>query len=191
MADINSEKFSKRFELFVAIALGLTAVLTAFASWQGSLYGSTQDKAYTDATAIVSDANQYYNEADQAILQDMNTWNQIGSLRIDLAFAEDVGNTNEVARIQYKLDYLMYNNVSEELQFAIDWADAQESYVSPFEMEGFYNTYYAQAEEEYVKYLAKFEEGNTANSYSDKQGLVTVIFAVVCSCWALSAHSAT
>jgi hypothetical protein len=36
-----------------------------------------------------------------------------------------------------------------------------------------------QADIVYAAYQTKFEKGNTANSYSDKQGLVTVIFAVV------------
>lgn len=179
MADINSEKFFKRFELFIAIILGITAVLTAYASWQGSLYDGNQAQNYTDATAAISDANQYYNEADQAILQDMQTWNEISSLRVDLAFAEDAGDADEMERIQYKLDYLMYNNVSEELQAAIDWADAQEYYVSPIEMEGYSDPYYALADEAYDQYIAFYEAGNTANDLGDKQGLVTVIFAVV------------
>ena len=177
--DIQSEKFSKGFELMIAALLGITAVLTAWAAWQGSLYDGNQAQAYTEATAVISDANQYYNEADQMIVQDTQTWNEISSLRVDMAFAESEGDANEVERIQYKLDYLMYNNVSEDLEAAIAWADEQEDYVSPFEMEGFIETYYTVAEEEYAKYEAKIEEGNTANNLGDKQGLVTVVLAVV------------
>jgi hypothetical protein len=109
----------------------------------------------------------------------MQTWNEISSLRVDQAFAADVGDTDEVERIQYKLDYLMYNSVSPELGAAIEWADAQEDYVSPIEMEGYGDSYYADAEAKLDEGNAKIEEGNTANELGDKQGLVTVVFAVV------------
>ena len=177
--DINSEKFSRRFELFIAIILGITAVLTAYASWQSALYGGDQAECYTQGNAIIANANQLYNEASQAIAEDSATWNEINSLRVDLAFAESSGNTDDMARLQYKLDQLMYENVSEELGAAIQWADAQEEYASPFEMEGFVESYYIAGNEEYLKGQAKIEEGTTANQLDDKQGLVTVILAVV------------
>jgi hypothetical protein len=177
--DINSEKFSKSFELFIAIVLGLTAVLTAYASWQGSLYDGNQAQTYTEGNAALTDGNERWNEASQLITQDMQTWNEISSLRVDQAFAADAGDTDEVERIQYKLDYLMYNSVSPELEAAIEWADAQEDYVSPIEMEGYGGSYYADAEAKLDEGNAKIEEGNTANELGDKQGLVTVVFAVV------------
>ncbi len=178
-ADINSEKFSRRFELFIAIILGITAVLTAYASWQSALYGGDQAENYTHGTALIADANQYYNEASQAIAEDTATWNQINNLRIDLAFAESSGNTDDVDRLQYKLDQLMYENVSAELSAAIEWADAQEEYASPFEMEGFIESYYADGNETYVEGMQTIDKGTEANSLDDKQGLVTVILAVV------------
>ena len=177
--DINSEKFSRRFELFIAIILGITAVLTAYASWQSALYGGDQAEGYTQGNAYIADANQYYNEASQSVAQDTATWNEINSLRIDLAFAESSGNTDDVERLQYKLNQLMYESVSEGLGAAIEWADAQEEYASPFEMEGFIESYYETANATYADGWAKIEEGTTANQLDDKQGLVTVILAVV------------
>jgi hypothetical protein len=177
--DINSEKFSKGFELFIAILLGITAVLTAYASWQGSLYDGNQAQAYTEGNAALTDGNERWNAASQLITQDMQTWNEISSLRVDQAFAESAGDTDEVERIQYKLDYLMYNNVSAELETAIAWADEQTDYVSPFEMEGYIDSYYVEAQSVLDEGTAQIEAGNNANDLGDKQGLVTVIFAVV------------
>lgn len=177
--DINSEKFSKAFELFIAIVLGLTAVLTAYASWQGSLYGGIQAQNYTEGNATLADGNERYNAASQLITQDMQTWNEISSLRVDQAFAESAGETDEVSRIQYKLDYLMYNNVSPDLEAAIAWADEQTDYASPFEMEGYVDSYYVDANTVLDSGYAKITAGNEANGHGDKQGLVTVIFAVV------------
>lgn len=177
--DINSEKFSRRFELFIAIILGITAVLTAYASWQSALYSGDQAEMYTQGNAMIADANQYYNEASQAIAQDTATWNEINGLRIDLAFAESAGNTDDMEKINYKLNQLMYESVSEGLSAAIEWADAQEEYASPFEMEGFIDSYYVNAKATYDDGWAKIEEGTAANQLDDKQGLVTVILAVV------------
>lgn len=177
--DINSEKFSRRFELFIAIVLGITAVLTAYASWQSALYGGDQAENYTKGNAIIADANQYYNEASQAIAQDTATWNEINSLRVDLAFADSSGNTDDVDKIQYKLDQLMYESVSDGLRAAIDWADVQEEYASPFEMEGFIDSYYETANGSYNEGTATIDAGSLANKRGDKQGLVTVVYAVV------------
>ncbi len=179
--DINSEKFSRRFELFVAIFLGLTAVLTAYASWQSALWGGDQATNYTKGNAYIADANQYYNEASQNIAQDTATWNEISSLRIDLAFAESSGNSDEVERITYKLNQLIYENVSADAAFAeaIAWADAQEEYASPFEMEGFSQSYYEQANTSYDEGWALINSGAEANRLGDIQGLVTVVLAVV------------
>lgn len=173
------EKLAKIFELIVAILLGLTAVLTAYASWQSSLYDGNQAEKYTNGTKTIADANQLYNEASQYIAQDMETWNELSSLRVDLAFAQSKVDAEETERLQYKIDYIMYNNVSEEFDAAIDWADAQTDYVSPFEMEGYIESYYEEANAKYEEGDAFIAAGTQDNNYGDKLGLVTVIFAVV------------
>jgi hypothetical protein len=50
---MEKDKLSSKLELFVAIFLGITAVLTAWASWQSSLYGGNQATNYRKGTAIV------------------------------------------------------------------------------------------------------------------------------------------
>lgn len=176
--DIQSEKFSKGFELLVAILLGISAVLTAWAAWQSSLYDGNQAQAYTEGNATLADGNERWNEASQTIAQDMATWNQISSLQVDKVYADYYGDTDASEAAQYKIDMIMYS-VSEELSAAIDWANAQEEYATPFEMEGFIDSYYADAQTVMDAGYAQIEEGNTANQLGDKQGLVTVVLAVV------------
>lgn len=175
---INSEKFSRVFEMIVAILLGITAVLTAWAAWQGALYGSTQDKKYTMGNATLADGNARWNEASQKLAQDMNTWNQISALQVDLAYAEYYGDSDTAEAAQYKIDMVMYS-VSDELTAAIVWANTQEQYATPFEMEGFTDSYYADALSVMDQGYAEIEEGNVANRWGDQQGLVTVVLAVV------------
>jgi hypothetical protein len=173
------EKLVKRFELVVAILLGLTAVLTAYASWQSSLYDGNQAEKYTNGTKTIADANQLYNEASQYIAQDMQTWNELSSLRVDLAFAQSKNDADEAERVQYKINYIMYNNVSDEFAAAINWADAQADYASPFEKEGYAISYYEEAQAKYDEGDAFIAAGTQDNNYGDKLGLVTVIFAIV------------
>ena len=179
MSFLKSEKFDKVFEIAIAIVLGITAVLTAYASWQSSLYGGNQATKYTKGAAMVGEANSTYNEASQSLAQDMDLYNEINSLRIDLTFAEQKGETDEADRISWKLDELMQNNASDELVAAIDWADAQKEYASPFAKEGFVDSYYTEANALYDEGNKMIEEGSTANDLGDKLGLTTVIYAVV------------
>lgn len=177
--DIRSEKFSSILELIIVVLLGITAVLTAYASWQASLYDGNQASSYTKSTSTLGEANSLYNEAYQFIAQDMATWNQITDLRTDLAYAQDKNDTVEADRLQYKLDQIMYNNVDGHLQEAINWADQQQDYASPFDKEGFLESYYTEANAMYAEGQALMDEGQKANDLGDKQGLVTVIFSVV------------
>ena len=177
--NIKTEKFSNILEIIIVALLGITAVLTAYASWQSSLYDGNQAASYTQSTSTFGEANSMYNEASQYIAQDMATWNEISDLRTDLIYAQDNNDAIEAERLQYKLDVIMYNNVDDHLQGAIDWADAQTDYASPFDQEGFYETYYTDANAMYAQGQAYMDEGSNYNDLGDKQGLVTVIFSVV------------
>lgn len=110
--------------------------------------------------------------------QDMDIWNRISDLRIDLEFAQSKDN-EEVEKLEWKLDQIMFDNVSDELAEAIEWADAQEEYASPFDKEGFIESYFEEADAAYEQGQRILEEGQRDNSLGDVLGLVTVIYAVV------------
>ncbi len=175
----NKQNLLKNLELFVAILLGITAVLTAWASWQASLYGGNQATKYTKGIALVGEANSLYNEAAQYIAQDMDIWNKICDLRIELEFAEQNNNVEEIEKLEWKLEQIFVDNVTEELAAAIEWADAQPEFASPFEKEGFIESYYEEANAIYEEGYATIEDGQRDNSLGDKLGLTTVIYAVV------------
>ncbi|NLW78223.1 MAG: hypothetical protein GXY32_02270 [Ruminococcaceae bacterium] len=63
-----------------------------------------------------------YNEAMQNYNQDLMLWNQLMGLNIDLVFAEEKNETEEVERLEYKIDQIMSNSVSEDFGAAIVWA---------------------------------------------------------------------
>lgn len=175
---MEKDRFTARLELFIAIFLGITAILTSWASWQSSLYSGEQSAKYTKGIAIIGEANSMYNEAAQYIAQDMELWNRISDLRIELEFAQS-RDSDEVEKLQWKLDQIMADNVSEELAEAIEWADAQEEYASPFDKEGFEESYYEEANKMYEQGQQMIEAGQRDNDMDDRLGLVTVIYAVV------------
>jgi hypothetical protein len=176
---LESEKFKNKLEICVVVFLGITAVLIAYSSWQSSLYGGTQSAKYTRGVAAIGEANSMFTEASQLVAQDIATWNKIADLRIDLQFAQEQGDTVAEERYQWKMDQIMFDNVTDNLQVAIDWADAQEEYASPFDKEGYIDSYYQEAQDKYAEGELMFVEGELANRLGDMLGLVTVIFSVV------------
>lgn len=166
-------------EIIVVVLLGITALLTAWATWIGSLHGGNQATNYTKSNNIAADGNARWNQAAQELSEDMSLWNTISELRIEYSFAEEKGDTAEMERCEWKLDQLYNDSVSEELSEAIDWADAQEEYASPFEMEGFAESYFFDAQAVLDEAQTVLEQGQADNAHGDAYGLVTVIYSIV------------
>lgn len=167
-----------KLEVIIAILLGVTAILTAWAGWIGSLHGGNQATNYTQSNNLSSMGNSMYNEAAQDLMQDMLLWNQIYDYAFDVEIANVNGRSAEAELIQEKLDALMANNCSEEFAEAIDWAMEQEEDVSPFEKEGYIESYFAEANAVLEEADALLEEGKTDNANGDAYGLVTVIYSL-------------
>ena len=131
----------KLTELIIVIMLGVTALLTAWASWIGSLHGGNQATNY--ATSL---------------------WNDISSLQIEIVFAQNNNNEAELAKLCNQLFYKMAENVSETMAAKIDWNTAdnsssdpqatilawlekENSMSSPFFDENYVNSYFTKANE--------------------------------------------
>lgn len=166
-------------EICIVVLLGITAIATSWASWQSALHGSQQDQKYTNATRLTAEANSMYNEATGYISQDMDIWNQLVVLQIDLEFAMDKQDADEVEKIEYKIDQIMADNVGEDFAQAIEWANSQEAYASPFDNEDFIDSYLTDANETFAQAEVIMAAGDANNTHGDNQGLVTVIYAVV------------
>ena len=137
------ERRSNLIEIIVVVLLGITAVATAWSSWQEGLHGSLQDQKYTIANNLNAEANSMYNEGTQNMNQDLMIWNQLSGLFIDYGFAEAKDDADEMEKIDYKIDQIMTDVVTPEFADAINWAIEQEDYVSPFENQAFVDNYFA------------------------------------------------
>ncbi len=181
MADETKQKRSKEevLEIIIAIFLGVTALATAWASWIGSLHGGNQATNYTTSNNLAADGNSRYNEASQNLMQDMMLWNQISEASLNLTFAEESGDDIEAEKYSYLLDQLMSDNATQEFLDAVNWALDQEDYATPFDMEGYVDSYFEDAWAVLDESEALLEQGKQDNSNGDKFGLVTVIYSVV------------
>ncbi len=178
-ADEKAEKLNQIFEIVVAILLGLTALITAWASYQGSLYDGNQSTKYTEGAAIQAEANAIYLSQSQLLASDMRIYDEMNNLQIDIAYAEANGDAVELEKLQWKYNEFQQNNCSEELLAAIEWAYAQPEYISPFAKEGFVDSYFAGYQELYDQGVAMVEDGKKDNDLSDKLGFSTVVFTLV------------
>ena len=179
MSEKNKKTKEEIFEIVIVILLGITAVFMAWASWISSLHGGNQATNYATSNNLAADGNSRWNEAVQSMTQDMITWNTISDLLIEISFADENGDTASVEKNQWKLDQIIADNTTDEFKTAIDWAMEQEEYASPFEMEGYSESYFEDAQACLDKSEAVLKQGEEDNKNGDAFGLVTVIYSVV------------
>lgn len=184
MEKVKAKKnFEEILELIVVILLGVTALLTAWASWISALHGGNQATNYTRSNNLAAEGNSEYNAGVQSLMQDMMLYDEINNMEIDLIFAEDQENIGEVQRLEWKIDELMENNMSDELYDAYAWARDETARTgdnySPFEMEGFVDSYFGTANELLAESEGVLAQGQQDNQNGDAFGLVSVIYSVV------------
>ena len=167
----------EKLELLIAILLGVTAILTAWASWISSLHGGNQATNYTESNNLSSLGNSMYNEAAQNYMQDMILWNTINDYMVDREVAELNGNYKEAELIKEQLEMLIADNCTDEFEEAVYWAIDEG--VTPFDKEGFVDSYYERAEETLAEADAILEQGKLDNAHGDAYGLVSVLYSVV------------
>lgn len=166
-----------RVEILVAIFLGITALLTAWASWIGSLHGGNQATNYTKSNNIASEGNSEYNSAFQEYLSDQLTWNTMSEYSFDLDIANAKGDTIEAELIEEKIENYIQQNGSEILFEA--WEKMTDDMSSPFEVEGMVDKYFENANALLAESQQLLEEGMQDNKNGDSFNLVNVIYSLV------------
>ncbi len=194
MDKTKKEKTAYHVEIAVVILLGITALLTAWASWIGGLHAGNQATNYTTSNNLASEGNAEYNAATQSLMQDMILWNDIADMQLDLQYAIDTDDSATAEQISTKMYHKLNENVSEDMANMImwtypdvtsdytttiwSWLDAPEAWNTPFGDEEFVATYFVTANELLEQSNAILEQGKEDNKDGDAFGLVTVIFSV-------------
>lgn len=169
----------KKLGILVAIFLGLTTLLVAWAGWIGSLHSGIQAINFTKSNNLAAEGNSEYNVAAQIYISDLFAWNTILNLQIDLETAKEKGNKDEEKVIEAKIQKIMNESCSPKLLEAISSMNLQEKTNSPFEKEEFVNGYFEKANELLVESQQTMEEGKQDNLRGDSYKLVTVIYSLV------------
>lgn len=164
-------------EVLVAIFLGITALLTAWASWIGSLHGGNQATNYTKSNNLASEGNSEYNAGLQTYLSDLMTWNTLMEYSFDQELAEANGDDVQYQLIEEKIDTYIEQNGSDILIEAC--GQMTDDMNSPFEIEGMTDAYFVTANELLEQSRELLEEGQRDNSNGDAYNLVNVIYSVV------------
>lgn len=164
-------------EVLVAIFLGITALLSAWASWIGSLHGGNQSTNYTKSNNLASEGNSEYNAGLQMYLSDLMAWNTIVDYAFEKTIAQYDGDEVKAELIQEKLDSYIEQNASAILLDAYN--NMTEDMDSPFEVPGMIDQYYVTANELLQESREILEEGQRDNSNGDAYNLVNVIYSVV------------
>lgn len=163
----------------VAVFLGITTLLVAWAGWIGSLHGGLQAINFTRSNNLASEGNAEYNVAAQIYLSDLFAWNTIFNLKLDMETAKEKGNDEEAEIIEMKLQKIMKENCSQKLLEAIDWENLESETKSPFENEDFVIGYFKTAKKQLDESQKALEEGKQDNLRGDSYKLVTVIYSLV------------
>ncbi|HWR85522.1 MAG TPA: hypothetical protein VN200_05975, partial [Rhodoglobus sp.] len=159
----------------IAILLGLVAMVTAWASFQSSLWDGNMTQNYTNGSNLATEAESLYLEGNQQYVQDAQL---IITLR-ELQLQAEAG--DPVAQAQFETIY--FESVSEDLDAAIQRADAENAAnpdfsVSPLDDEEYQGALFGAYAETSDEADATIAEGDVANTQADKLTLNTVLLAL-------------
>ena len=185
-------------EVITVILLGLTALLTAWASYVSSIHSGNQATNYAKSNNLSSDGNSMYNEAVSNMNHDMSVWSTIQGYQVAILYADSINDNDTVEENVWKLKWFCQDNLSEEMadkigydveafgddrndtQDILDWLyDAEGVALNPpFADEAFCDAYFADSVAKLDEAAATLSQGQQDNANGDSYTLVTVIFSM-------------
>ncbi len=172
-------KLDSNFGVMLAVLLGIASIVTAWASFQASLYDGKMDEQNTLAGILSAEAESMYLEANATLITDTDTFGRITELSVQEEYGDSY--TADIAR--ETLNVLLFQSVSENLLNAIDWSNQQndlnpDSYVSPFESEDYINALFADYQNTKAAANQAVLDAQVFNELGDQLTLATVMLAI-------------
>ena len=168
---------TKKLETVIAILLGITTLLSAWASWIGHLHGGIQSINFTKSNSMASQGTAEYNLGMQLYLADYMTWNTAKDYYYELEQAKIDGNQDKIDLVNKKIKSFEEQNASEILSEGFKWME-ENNEDNPFKMPGMAEKYFETAQKDFNQSLELLEEGKRDNSKGDSYLLVTVIYSL-------------
>lgn len=168
---------AKKIETVVAILLGITTLLSAWATWIGSLHGGIQSINFTKSNNMASKGTAEYNMGMQLYLSDYMAWNTVRDYYYDLEEAKAENDRAKIDLITEKIENFKKQSISEILSEGIKWMEENNA-DNPFLMPGMEGKYFESAQEKVDQSQELLEEGMRDNTKGDSYNLVTVIYSL-------------
>ena len=169
---------AKRLETVVAILLGVTTLLSAWASWIGHLHGGLQSIHFTESNNTASQGVSDVNYAMQLYLSDYLAWNTAKEYYYELEEAKLDGNQSKIDLIEDKIAKFSDQEASAILDEGIKWME-ENNEDNPFKMPGITDKYLETANATASESQRLLDEGKHDNTKGDSYMLVTVIYSLV------------
>ena len=165
ITDLKSDGEGNKLEIFLALALGIAAIGTAYAAFRSSLLNDDMISNYQLGIRNVNESTQATDEANLHFAQDQAVF-------LEFMKAAQTNQDGLTAYIQTEL-------MSKPLSDAVDvWAKTD--LVTPFEDEEiYYLDGWRRGDELTAQADRRFAAAATADEESDRYELVTVIMAAV------------
>ena len=174
---IKNEKTLKWIETTVAILLGITTLLSAAATWIGSLHHGIQSINFTKSNNMAAQGNSEYNMGMQLYLSDYMTWNVLKEYYYELDAAKENGNQEKVDQLNERIKSFQVESASAILSEGIQWREKINE-DNPFKMPGMTEKYFESAQAKVDESQELLEEGKRDNTKGDSYNLVTVIYSL-------------
>jgi len=178
-------KIHNHFELLVVIMLGLTALLTAWASWIGSLHGGNQTANFALSNNLTAEGNAEYSMGLQLMMSDMVLHDRLVGYTLDRVIAGEREDWDAYEHLMLRIELIIFERVSDELYYAIIWADEQFELglelgapITPFMNEDLLATYFGHANRLQVRAHMALSAAESDGANADAYGLVSVFYTV-------------
>jgi len=167
----------KKIETVVAILLGITTLLSAWATWIGSLHSGIQSINFTKSNNMASQGTAEYNFGMQLYVSDYMAWNIVKDYNYELELAKEDGNQTKVKLITDKIERFKKQSVGLILSEGIKWME-ENNEDNPFKMPGMTEMYFQSGQNKLNQSQELLQEGMRDNTKGDSYNLVTVIYSL-------------
>ena len=167
----------KRLETIVAVLLGVTTLLSAWAAWIAHLHGGLQSINFTESNNMSSQGSAEYNLGMQMYLADYMAWNTAKDYYFELEAAKADGDQTKIDLTERKIKSFEEQSASELLTEGVKWME-ENGKDNPFDMPGLTEKYFESAQETVDRSKEHLEEGKRDNTKGDSYMLVTVIYSL-------------
>ena len=167
------------FELVIALLLGIASIITAWSSYQASLYDGEMAAANTRAGVLAAEAESLYLEGNQQYLSDGQLFDRLTELGVQEGSADPAA----AAVATETIEILSFQSMTEDFGAAMEWANAEneadpEFFTHPQASEEYQLALFGGYQEVKDEADAAMTVSGAYNDLGDRLTLATVLLAI-------------